>query len=131
MDGWGKTGLLFLTNAKGRAWTRKALTSAWAYERGINPKLEQHRNPPQRTPDLAECDTEGLVLHGLRGTACVRLRRAGATIPQIADMVGMSEDMVARYCRFSVQRENAVAAVTHLERTFAERNRDMSNRTRG
>ena len=31
-------------------------------------------------------------------------------------MVGMSEPMVARYTRLSVQRENAMAAVYHLER---------------
>ena len=57
-----------------------------------------------------------LVIHGLRATAVVRLRRAGAKIPQIADMVGMSEDMVAHYCRFSKQRENASAAIIHLDR---------------
>jgi hypothetical protein len=67
-------------------------------------------------------------MHGLRGTACVRLRRSGATIPQIADMVGMSVQMVARYCRFSIQKENAVAAVIHLEKTIRERNLDMSKR---
>jgi hypothetical protein len=48
--------------------------------------------------------------------------RAGANTRQIADMVGMSEPIVGRYCRFSVQRENASAAVLHLDRTFRERN---------
>lgn len=57
----------------------------------------------------------GLVLHGLRATAVVRLRRAGATTGQIAGMVGMSEPMVNRYCRKSVQRENALAAVHYLD----------------
>ena len=61
------------------------------------------------------------MLHGLRATAVVRLRRAGATIPQIADMVGMSAPMVARYCRFSVQRENALAAVHYLDKNKPER----------
>src|SRR5215831_15719134 len=65
----------------------------------------------------------GLVLHGLRATACVRLLRAGANTRQIADMVGMSEQIVGRYDRFSVQRENASAAVLYLDRTFGERNR--------
>jgi hypothetical protein len=36
-------------------------------------------------------------------------------------MVGMSEQMVNRYCRKSVQRENAIAAVYHLDRTQVER----------
>jgi hypothetical protein len=61
------------------------------------------------------------VLHGLRATACVRLLRAGANTRQIADMVGMSEPIVGRYCRFSVQKENASAAVLHLDRTYRER----------
>jgi predicted transcriptional regulator len=66
----------------------------------------------------------GLVLHGLRATAVVRLRRAGATTGQIAGMVGMSENMVNRYCRFSVQRENALAAVHYLDvRTKRERSK--------
>jgi hypothetical protein len=73
----------------------------------------------------------GLVLHGLRGTACVTLKRAGASIPQIADVVGMSYGMVERYCRLSVQKENAVATVIALERTRREREIDMSNKNRG
>jgi hypothetical protein len=37
-------------------------------------------------------------------------------------MVGMSENMVNRYCRYSVQRENALAAVHYLDaRTKPER----------
>ena len=52
--------------------------------------------------------------------AVVRLRRAGANTGQIADMVGMSEQMVKRYSRFSRQRENALAAVHYLDRTKPE-----------
>jgi hypothetical protein len=44
-------------------------------------------------------------------------------VPQICDMVGMSPDMVKRYCRFSDQRENALAAVHILDRTAMERDR--------
>jgi len=36
-------------------------------------------------------------------------------------MVGMSAPMVTRYSRLSVQRENALAAVIHLDRTKNER----------
>lgn len=58
---------------------------------------------------------KGLHLHGLRATAVIRLRRAGASIPHITDFVGMSEQMVTRYCRFADKRKNALAAVEHLE----------------
>lgn len=64
-----------------------------------------------------------LRLHGLRATAVVRLRRAGVSVPLISDMVGMSEKMVARYCRLSDQKENALAAVHILDRTAIEQER--------
>jgi integrase len=108
MTRWERRPGPFLLRDSGRPWTRKKLTNAWTYERDTNPALRP----------LKEL---GLVLHGLRGHACVRLLRAGANTRQISDMVGMSEEMVARYTRFSVQRENASAAVYHLERTIKER----------
>jgi hypothetical protein len=37
--------------------------------------------------------------------------------------------MVEHYCRFSLQRENAIAAVYQLERTLSERTINMSNKT--
>lgn len=116
MSTWDRRPGPYLCRPDGAAWTRKELTDAWSDERERNPALAPLRLVQGRP----------LVLHGLRGTACVRLRRSGATVPQIADMVGMSEEMVARYCRFSLQKENAVAAVYHLERTIRERNLDMS-----
>jgi integrase len=107
MAQWERRPGFILLRPTGIPWSRKALTWAWIVERDGNPALRP----------LA-----GLVLHGLRATACVRLMRAGANTRQIADMVGMSEPIVGRYCRFSVQRENASAAVLHLDRTFRERN---------
>ena len=70
-----------------------------------------------RDTEPAACATEGGGPRPPRAalTAVVRLRRAGATVPQIADMVGMSELMVARYSRLSSQRENAIAAIHHLD----------------
>lgn len=115
MATWERVPGPYLRRTDGKPWTRKALTAIWTYERDTNPALASHK-------------AAGLVLHGLRGTACVRLRRAGATAEQIADMVGMSVPMVERYCRFSVQRENAVAAVVHLERTIRERRIDKSEK---
>jgi integrase len=108
MAGWQRRPGFILLRPTGIPWTRKALTWAWIVERDSNPALRP----------LA-----GLVLHGLRATACVRLLRVGANTRQIADMVGMSEEIVGRYCRFSVQRENASAAVLLLDRTSRERNR--------
>jgi integrase-like protein len=112
MRTWERRPGPFLLRADGRPWTRKAFYSAFVYACETTPALAP----------LLE-----LVPHGLRGHACVRLRRAGATIPQIADMVGMSEEMVARYCRFSIQKENAVAAIHHLERTLSERKTSKSS----
>jgi hypothetical protein len=41
----------------------------------------------------------------------------------------MSEEIVGRYCRFSVQRENASAAVLHLDRTSRERGLTVAKKT--
>lgn len=122
MKGWERKPGQFLLKQDGTPWTRKALTSAWAYERDTNPKLKPLRlcGPEKDTP---------LVIHGLRGHACVRLLRAGANTRQVSDMVGMSEEMVANYTKFSVQRENASAAVYHLERTLRERAVIKPNKT--
>lgn len=119
MRTWERRPGPFLTRADSRPWTRRQLTDAWSYQRDTNPAFASYRlcGPDKDRP---------LVLHGLRGHACVQLLRAGANTRQIADMVGMSEDMVAGYTRFSVQRENAAAAVVHLERTIRERNFDKS-----
>jgi integrase len=116
LAGWERRPGFILLRPTGIAWTRKALTWAWIVERDTNPALKP----------LA-----GLVLHGLRATACVRLLRAGANTRQIADMVGMSEPVVGRYCRFSVQRENASAAVLHLDRTSRQQKPPAANDTTG
>jgi len=94
------------------------LSNDWLRERDTNPALEPLRASQER---------HGLVMHGLRATAVVRLRRDGATIPQICDMVGMSKETVEIYCRHSEQRENALAAVLHLDRTAREQ-RKMKDR---
>lgn len=105
----------FLRRPDGLPWTRRDLTAAWDWHRDHNPAL-------------APLKAAHIVLHGLRGHACVRLLRAGANTRQISDMVGMSEPMVANYTRFSLQKENASAAVYHLERTIRERQSDKSKR---
>jgi integrase len=115
METWTRQPGPFLRKLDNSGWTRIALSNAWLYERDNNPAL-------------ASIKAAGLVLHGLRGHACVRLLRAGANTRQIADMVGMSEPVVARYTRLSSQRENAAAAVYHLERTIKERSSVTSKR---
>jgi integrase len=104
---WERQATPLLLKPDGSAWgSRTQLSTAWLRER-------------DRNPNLKPCS--GLVLHGLRGTACVRLKRAGASPLQISDMVGLSVKMVERYCRFASQKENAVAAVYHLDRAAKER----------
>lgn len=108
---WERRPGFILLMQNGQPWTRAELSNRWMRSR------DREGGP------LAPLKEAGLVMHGLRGTAVVRLRRAGATIPQICDMVGMSPEMVKRYCRYSDQRENALAAVHILDRTAIERKR--------
>jgi len=109
IDTWERRPTFILLKENGRPFTRAHLSDLWLHERNARAALAPLRDA-------------GLVLHGLRATAVVRLRRAGATTGQIAGMVGMSEQMVNRYCRLSVQRENALAAVHYLDaRTKQER----------
>src|SRR5262249_8035048 len=111
MATWERRPGFILVKADGHPFTRHQLSNHWLSERDSNRAL-------------APLKEAGLVLHGLRGTAVVRLRRAGATTAQICDMVGMSPQMVKRYSRYSDQKENALAAVHVLDRTAIERNRD-------
>jgi integrase len=104
---WERRPTFILLKEDGLPFTRQQLSDQWLRERNARPPLAPLRDA-------------GLVLHGLRATAVVRLRRAGASTGQIADMVGMSEQMVNRYCRFSKQRDNALAAVHYLDRTKPE-----------
>lgn len=114
---WERRPAPLLLKPTGEPWgNRKQLSMAWERDRDANPML-------------AIC--AGLVLHGLRGTACVRLRRAGAPPTQIADMVGLSVQMVERYCRFADQRTSAMAAVRYLDGTAYEPKSESHKRTRG
>lgn len=116
--GWERRPGPFILKEDGQPMTRPQLSDQWLRERDSNAAL-------------APLATAELSMHGLRATACVRLRRAGANTAQIADMVGMSEQMVKRYCRFSEQRKNALAAVHYLDRTPREQDgRQSSNKTK-
>jgi integrase len=100
MATWERRPGPFILRHDGRPWSRADLSIAWYRE------LERH----DELAPLRE-----LVLHGLRGHACVRLYRAGWTQREVAQFVGMSQPMVERYCRQSVQREDVMAAVIRLE----------------
>jgi integrase len=100
MAAWERRPGFILLKADGTPFSnRQQLTDAWLRERE-RPEMEPLRE---------------LVMHGLRGTAVVRLRRANVEIPLISDVVGMSEQMVKRYCRLSDQKQNALAAVYVLD----------------
>lgn len=91
----------------GTPYTREHLSWHWNNERDTNEAL-------------AALSEAGLVLHGLRATAVVRARRAGSTVLEIASMYGMTEPTVARYSRLADQRDMALGAVYHLDRTAGE-----------
>lgn len=114
LETWERRPGPMLYRPSGRAWTRTRLSTDWSIERRDNPALQPLKDA-------------GLVIHGLRATACVRLSRSGATTRQISGMVGMSEQMVARYCRLSEQKENALAAVIHLD-TYKSRLQLIDNK---
>lgn len=107
---WDRRPGFLILKEDGKPFTRPQLSDQWLRERDGNPLLVS----------LAKA---GLSMHGLRATAVVRLRRAGASTGQIADMVGMSEPMVNRYCRFSKQRDNALAAVHYLDRNVIDKSK--------
>jgi integrase len=118
ISSWERRPTFIALKEDDQPWTRQQLSDQWLRERDTKPAL-------------APLKAARLVLHGLRATAVVRLRRAGANTGQIADMVGMSEVMVKRYTRFSVQRENALAAVHYLDRTRTERDESKRKRNEG
>jgi integrase len=59
---------------------------------------------------------EGFVFHGLRASACEKLREAGCGDREIEAITGMSPDMVTRYSRFADQKRLAKAAAEKLAR---------------
>ena len=61
-------------------------------------------------PELA-----GVVWHGLRANAVIRLRQEGYTALQISDMVGMSVPMVERYSRYADRKAGGQAVLLQME----------------
>lgn len=104
--GWERRPGHILLGAKGRPWGREWLSNAWADERDARPELAEHK-------------ALGLVLHGLRGSFVLRMRRANVDKQLVAAAAGMSPAMVDRYCRLAEQRDDAIAAVEAAERSAA------------
>ena len=93
---WPRRPAPFVTQADGAPYTRNLF---WDH-------FDQAR---ENIPELAQ-----VTLHGLRCTAVIRLRRAGLSVPQISDIVGMSLATVQRYCRFADRKESGKAALVML-----------------
>lgn len=117
MATWGRGPRPLLLKQDGTPWGgRHQMSEAWNRERDRNPALEPCR---------------GLVLHGLRAFAVIRLRRLGARATQIADMIGMSVQMVERYCRGADQKVSATAAVLYLDRKAGRTENEQKLRKSG
>lgn len=100
------------------------------WERRPGPFLRQDNGRPLSTNQLWKVfdkarrdhpELTGAVWHGLRANAVIHLRRAGYTALQIADMVGMSAEMIERYCRHADRKAGGKALLaTYRERMAAE-----------
>lgn len=99
---WERRPGFIVLKPSGSPYTRQQLSDTWKTHRDGNAALEP----------LTKAD---LTFHGLRATAVIRLRRAGVSKPLIADFVGMSVQMVDRYCRRSEQKDNALAALAQMQ----------------
>jgi len=99
LDKWERQAVTILTTSLGRPWaTANSLaTRFWRVTRTI--------------PELS-----GVVYHGLRKTAAVRLAEAGCSTHEIAAITGhRSLAMIQHYTKDASQKRNAVAAIFRLE----------------
>lgn len=117
MAKWDRDTLFIIMAPDGRPYLRNRLSHDWTIERETNAALKEHK-------------AAKLTLHGLRSTAVVRLRRAGATELEISSMVGMSEPMVARYSRLANQNKLAMKAAGRLIDIKALREKSNQNNGR-
>jgi integrase len=106
-----------LLKPSGKCYTRGHLSWAWNNERTYN----RHLRP---------LDQAGLTLHGLRATAVVRARKAGASISEICALYGMSAPLVSVYSRLAEQPAMALAAIIRLE-AASDVSRSRSNNPYG
>lgn len=90
-----------LTSALGRPWKEFGFSTAW--QRALGHK------------DLAAIREAGLVFHGLRKSAAVKLAEAGCTDAEIAAITGQTRQMVEHYTKGVDQKRLAVAAMRKWE----------------
>ena len=110
---WPRTSICILTRADGTPWTAHQLSARWSELLRRNPKIATALRERG-----AGFDEDALpTLHGLRATLVVKLRQEGFSEGEIANTVGMSVPMVARYAREADQREQALKV--HLRRGAA------------
>jgi integrase len=60
-------------------------------------------------------ELHGAVWHGLRANAAIRLRQSGYTAMEISDAVGMSVQMVERYCRYADSKAGGKAMLLSMK----------------
>lgn len=94
------------------------------WERRPGPFLIQDNGRPFSTNQLWKVfdkarenqpELDGAVWHGLRANAVIHLRQSGYSIPQISDMVGMSAEMVERYCRHADRKAAGQAVLLEIK----------------
>lgn len=91
-----------LTNSRGRPWTADGFKTTWGRS-------------------ATKAGIEGLTFHDLRGSAVVRLARAGCSIPEIAAITGHSPQHAAAILNahyLSPDQHLAESAILKLERAF-------------
>jgi hypothetical protein len=96
-----RTSTHILTSALNRPWKKFGFSTAW-----------------QRTlggEDLAAIRVAGLVFHGLRKSAPVKLAEAGCTDAEIAAITGQTRQMVEHYTRGVDQKRLTLAAIRKWE----------------
>ena len=96
MATWERRPGPYLYTATGKPFTKKYLEGRIADAR-------------EAVPELA-----GVTFHGLRGTRVVELRERGHNTLEIQAQVGMSPQMIERYCRFADKKRLGKAAVLSL-----------------
>jgi integrase len=98
-----------------RQYSRNRLSHEWALERDTNPDLTSLR---------------GMVLHGLRSSCVIRLKKMGFTALEISSLIGMSLPMVERYCRFADQTKMNLASIERIENFRQESSKPLQEKSK-
>lgn len=69
----------------------------------------------------AHSDLEGVVWHGFRANAVISLRQKSYTGQQIADMVGMSIEMIERYSRYADRKASGQAVLRDIRERMQDK----------